>query len=48
VAAGFEADLAVLDGDPSEDLGALARVRYTLCAGGIVHQDDESAGTPPR
>jgi imidazolonepropionase-like amidohydrolase len=38
VAAGFEADLAVLEQDPSTDLGALAAVGYTIRRGQIIHR----------
>ena len=37
IAPGFQADLAVLKGDPSKDIRALAGVRYTLRAGQIVY-----------
>ena len=33
---GKQADLAVLEGDPREDIGALARVRYTIREGRII------------
>jgi imidazolonepropionase-like amidohydrolase len=36
VAAGFQADLAVLKNDPAKDIHALADVKYTLCNGNIV------------
>lgn len=36
VATGLRADLAILQGDPSNDLQALSAVRYTLRAGRIV------------
>ena len=36
VAAGFDADLVVLNGDPSKNIRALADVRYTLRAGKII------------
>ena len=38
IAPGMEADLVVLDGDPSRDIGALARVRYTLRQGRIIYR----------
>jgi imidazolonepropionase-like amidohydrolase len=38
VAAGMEADLVVLEGDPARDIRALARVRYTLRQGRIVYR----------
>ena len=38
VAAGFVADLAVLKGDPSTDIRALAAVRYTLRDGKIIYK----------
>ena len=36
IAAGLDADLAVLEGDPAQDVRALARVRYTLRGGKLV------------
>jgi imidazolonepropionase-like amidohydrolase len=38
VAPGMEADLVVLDGDPGRDIGALARVRYTVRQGRIIYR----------
>src|SRR5271168_3071506 len=35
VATGFQADLVILNGDPSKNIRALADVRYTLRAGKI-------------
>lgn len=35
---GFDADLAVLDGDPMTDVGNLARVAYTIRAGKVIYQ----------
>jgi imidazolonepropionase-like amidohydrolase len=35
---GFDADLAVLDGDPIADVGNLARVAYTIRAGKVIYQ----------
>jgi imidazolonepropionase-like amidohydrolase len=35
---GMEADLVVLDGDPARDIGALARVRYTVRQGRIIYR----------
>ena len=37
VAAGLDADLVVLEGDPAVDIRALARVRYTLRRGEILY-----------
>jgi imidazolonepropionase-like amidohydrolase len=37
VEAGFDADLVVLDGDPLEDVGNLAKVAYTIRAGRIIY-----------
>jgi imidazolonepropionase-like amidohydrolase len=37
VAVGLQADLAVLERDPSKDVRALASVRYTLRAGDVVY-----------
>jgi imidazolonepropionase-like amidohydrolase len=39
VAPGRSADLVVLNGDPSINLGALASVRYTLRGGEIIYQE---------
>jgi imidazolonepropionase-like amidohydrolase len=36
IGAGLDADIVVLDGDPAQDVRALANVRYTLRAGKIV------------
>ena len=41
VAAGLEADLVVLNGDPTRDLGVLSDVRYTLRAGKIIYRAGE-------
>ena len=38
IAPGMEADLVVLDGDPSKDIGALARVKYTVRRGRIIYR----------
>jgi imidazolonepropionase-like amidohydrolase len=38
VAPGMEADLVVLEGDPSRDIEALARVRYTVRQGRIIYR----------
>lgn len=40
IAAGLQADLAVLKGDPSTDIRAFAAVRYTLRAGKIIFRAD--------
>ena len=37
IAPGFEADIAVFEGDPSRDIRALSRARYTLRAGKVIH-----------
>ena len=39
IAVGFDADLAVLNGDPAKDIRALAAVRYTLRSGRIIYRD---------
>jgi imidazolonepropionase-like amidohydrolase len=38
LAAGLEADIAVVEGDPEHDVRALARVRYTLRGGRVIFQ----------
>jgi imidazolonepropionase-like amidohydrolase len=35
---GFDADFAVLDGDPLADVGNLAKVAYTIRAGRVIYQ----------
>jgi len=38
LAPGLAADVVVLDGDPAEDIRALARVRATLRGGRVIYQ----------
>jgi imidazolonepropionase-like amidohydrolase len=38
IAPGMAADLVVLDGDPARDIGALARVKYTVRQGRIIYR----------
>jgi imidazolonepropionase-like amidohydrolase len=38
IAPGFSADLTVVNGDPSEDITALASVAYTLRSGKMLHR----------
>jgi imidazolonepropionase-like amidohydrolase len=38
VEVGFDADIAVLDGDPAADVRNLARVAYTIRAGQVIYQ----------
>jgi imidazolonepropionase-like amidohydrolase len=38
LAPGMAADVVVLDGDPARDIGALAKVRYTLRDGRIIYR----------
>jgi imidazolonepropionase-like amidohydrolase len=38
IAAGLDADLVVVDGDPGSDIRALARVRMTLHRGRMVYE----------
>jgi imidazolonepropionase-like amidohydrolase len=38
IAAGLEADLVVLEGDPAGDIRALADVRYTLRSGRVIYR----------
>jgi imidazolonepropionase-like amidohydrolase len=45
VAAGFDADIVALDGDPAQNSGALARVRYTLRSGKLVYRSSEGSLT---
>jgi imidazolonepropionase-like amidohydrolase len=35
---GFDADIAVLDGDPMADIRNLAKVAYTIRAGQVIYQ----------
>jgi imidazolonepropionase-like amidohydrolase len=35
---GFDADFAVLDGDPLTDVGNLAKVAYTIRAGQVIYR----------
>jgi len=35
---GLDADLVVLDGDPSADVSNLAKVAYTIRAGQVIYQ----------
>jgi len=37
IAVGFDADLAVLNGDPAKDIRSLAAVRYTLRSGRVIY-----------
>jgi imidazolonepropionase-like amidohydrolase len=37
IAPGFQADIAIFEGDPSRDIRALAKARYTVRAGKVVH-----------
>jgi imidazolonepropionase-like amidohydrolase len=41
IAAGLQADLAVLKDDPSKNIRALAAVQYTLRAGKIIYRASE-------
>ncbi len=38
LAPGLDADIAVIDGDPTADIRALARVRYTVRRGRLIHE----------
>ncbi|HXD99563.1 MAG TPA: amidohydrolase family protein [Candidatus Acidoferrum sp.] len=38
LAAGFDADIAVVEGEPERDIRALARVRYTLRSGRVIFE----------
>ena len=40
LAAGMDADLVVLAGDPATDITAFAKVQYTLRNGGIIYRRD--------
>jgi len=44
IAQGFEADLVVLNGDPSKDIRALTSVRYTLRSGEIIYSTAKVLG----
>ena len=41
IAAGFQADLVVMKGDPSTNIRALAAVQYTLRDGKIIYRASE-------
>jgi imidazolonepropionase-like amidohydrolase len=41
VAAGFQADLVVLKGDPARNIRALATVQYTVRGGKIIYRASE-------
>jgi imidazolonepropionase-like amidohydrolase len=41
IAPGAIADLLVVEGDPTVDLGALERVRYVIRGGRVVHANPE-------
>ena len=47
LAAGLDADVVVIDGDPARDIGALARVRLTMKRGRVIH-DARDAGSAAR
>jgi imidazolonepropionase-like amidohydrolase len=38
LAAGLEADVTVVEGDPAQDIRALARVRYALRGGRVIYR----------
>jgi imidazolonepropionase-like amidohydrolase len=38
LARGMDADIVVLDGDPTQDIRALGRVRYTVRSGRIIYR----------
>ena len=38
IAPGLQADIAVFEGDPSRDICALAKARYTVRAGKVIHR----------
>jgi imidazolonepropionase-like amidohydrolase len=46
VAPGFDADLAVIEGDPEQDVAALGRVRYTLRQGTVIHPSTLPLASP--
>jgi imidazolonepropionase-like amidohydrolase len=50
VAAGKLADLLILDGDPTADLGVLEALREVIKAGRLLSRDDlqRAAGAAPR
>ena len=41
IAPGFQADIAVFEGDPSRDIRALSKTRYTVRAGKVIHRADD-------
>lgn len=46
IAAGMDADLVILAGDPADDVEAFADVRYTLRGGEVVYAVDAMPGKP--
>ena len=38
LATGLEADITVVEGDPAQDIRALARVRYAMRAGKLIYR----------
>jgi len=44
IAAGMDADLVALDGNPERDITALARVRYTVRLGHVVYEGKPATG----
>ncbi len=39
----MDADVAVIEGDPAQDIRALARVRYTIRAGRVIYRNPSVA-----